>query len=146
MKKLLLTVATAIFSLLVYATEPTAVSEKVLQAFHASFKDAKQVVWEERTDLYEVRFLHNDIKSRITYNAEGNILRSVRYYYEQQLPIMIRTKIKDRFAGKKVFGITEVASSDEVIYHVVLEDEKMWTNIECDAYGNATVVKRFKKA
>ena len=146
MKKLLLSVTTAIFSLFVYATEPTAVSEKALQAFHSSFKDAKQVVWEEHTNLYEVRFMHNDIKSRITYDNEGNILKTVRYYYEPQLPLLVRAKIKERFNGMKVFGVTEVASRDEITYHVVLEGEKTWTNIECDAFGNATVTKRFKKA
>jgi hypothetical protein len=146
MKKLLLSVTTAIFSLLVYATEPTAVNEKVLQAFHASFKDAQQVVWEEHTDMYEVRFLHNDIKSRITYDTEGNIMKTIRYYFEPNLPLLVRAKIKERFKGSKVFGVTEVSSRDEITYHVVLEGEKTWTNIECDAYGNTAIVKKFKKA
>ena len=146
MKKLLLSVSAAIFSLLVFANEPTAVNEKVLQAFQSSFKDAKQVVWEELTDQYEVRFINNDIKSRITYDTDGNILKTVRYYYEQQLPILVRAKIKERFTGKKVYGVTEVASVDDITYHIVLEDAKTWTNIECDAYGHATVVKKFRKA
>lgn len=146
MKKLLLTAATAFFSLAVFAAEPTAVTEKVLQAFQTSFKDAKQVVWEEYTDMYEVRFMHNNIKSRIIYDTEGNIIKTVRYYSEGQLPMLVKAKIKEKYADKKVFGVTEVASAENVVYHIVLEDAETWMNIECDAYGHSTVVKKFKKA
>ena len=146
MKKLLLTAATALFSLAVFAAEPTTVTEKVLQAFQTSFKDAKQVTWEEYKNVYEVRFMHNDIKSRITYDTDGNIMKTVRYYSEDQLPLLVKVRIKEKFAGKKVFGVTEVASADTIVYHVVLEDAKTWTSIECDAYGQSTVVKRMKKA
>jgi len=147
MKKLLLSVTAAIFSLVVFAA-PNAVNEKVLKAFNASFKDAKQVVWEENLDanLYEVKFVHNDIKSRITYDAEGNILKAIRYYYEQQLPLLIQGKLKQKFAGKKVFGVTEVSSQDQMSYHIVLEDAKNWTIVICDAQGYMTVDKKYKKA
>src|SRR5688572_20303907 len=110
MKKLLLSVAAAMFSLFVFATAPTAVNEKVLKAFSASFKDAQQVVWEEHANAYEVKFVHNDIKSRITYDTNGNILKTIRYYNEEQLPLFIRGKLKEKFEDKKVFGVTEVAS------------------------------------
>jgi hypothetical protein len=146
MKKLLLSVATVIFSLVVWAAEPTAVTEKVLKAFNASFKDAKQVVWEEGTDVYEVKFFHNAIQSRITYDPDGNILKTIRYYKEEQLPLLIQGKLKDRFAGKKVFGVTEVASQDQLNYHIVLEDEKSWTIVVCDALGYMTVDKKYRKA
>jgi len=148
MKKLLLSVTAAIFSLAVFAASPTAVTEKVLKAFNASFKDAKQVVWEENptANEFEVKFVHNDIKSRITYDAEGNILKAIRYYSETELPLLIQGKLKQKFAGKKVFGVTEVASQDQVNYHIVLEDAKYWTIVTCDSHGYMTVDKKYKKA
>lgn len=146
MKKLLLSVIAAMFSLFVFATAPTAVNEIVLKAFNASFKDAQQVVWEEHANAYEVKFVHNDIKSRITYDTNGNILKTIRYYNEEQLPLFIRGKLKEKFEGKKVFGVTEVASQDQLNYHVVLEDEKTWTIVICDALGYITIDKKYNKA
>lgn len=148
MKKLLLSVTAAIFSLVVFAAAPNTVNEKVLKAFNASFKDAKQVVWEEHPNVntYEVKFVHNEIKSRITYDVNGNILKTIRYYYEAQLPLFIQGKLKQKFTGKKVFGVTEVAAQDQLNYHIVLEDEKNWTIVVCDAHGYMTVDKKYRKA
>ena len=148
MKKLLLSVTAAIFSLAVFAAAPTTVTEKVLKAFNASFKDAQQVVWEENTEsnVYEVKFMHNDIKSRITYDPDGNILKAIRYYKEEQLPILIQGKLKQKYASKKVFGVTEVATPDNLEYHIVLEDAKTWTIVISDANGFMAVDKKYKKA
>ena len=146
MKKLLLSVTAAIFSFVVFAASPTTVNEKVLKAFNASFKDAKQVVWEEHPNVYEVKFMHNEIQSRITYDPNGTILKTIRYYKEEQLPLLIQGKLKDKFPNKKVFGVTEVGSQDQLNYHVVLEDEKTWTIVVCDALGYMTVDKKYKKA
>lgn len=146
MKKLLLCLATAIFSLTVLATSPTIVNEKVLKAFNASFKDAQQVIWEEHSDMYEVKFIQNQIRSRVTYDVNGNILKTMRYYYEDQLPLFIRGKVKEKFPGKHVFGVTEVATPDQLNYHIVLEDAKQWTIIICDAFGFIMVDKKYNKA
>lgn len=148
MKKLLLSVSAAIFSLAVFAASPTTVTEKVLKAFNASFKNAKQVVWDENPEanVYEVKFLDNNIRSRITYDPEGNILKAIRYYHEEHLPILIKGKLKQKFAGKKVFGVTEVASEDNLEYHIVLEDAKNWVIVISDAQGYMSVDKKYKKA
>ncbi|ANE51184.1 hypothetical protein [Flavisolibacter tropicus] len=146
MKKLLLCLVTAIFSLTVFAATPTIVNEKVLKAFNASFKDAQQVIWEEHTDVYEVKFVQNQIRSRVTYDVNGNILKTMRYYYEDQLPIFIRGKLKQKFPGTKVFGVTEVATPDQLNYHIVLEGAKHWTIVVCDSMGYMMVDKKYNKA
>jgi hypothetical protein len=146
MKKLFFTLTTALFSLTLLAAPADEVTEKVLTAFETSFKDAKQVSWDQHNDLYEVKFTHNDINSRITYDGEGNILRTTRYYSEAQLPLFVRAKMKEKFSTKKVFGVTEVSSQDELAYYIVLEDAKSWTTIKCDSFGNTSLVKKLRKA
>lgn len=144
MKKILLTAATAFFSLFIFANEP--VNEKVLQAFNQSFKNVKEVIWHEYGDHYEVKFKQNEIRSRVSYDADGNILKAIRYYTADGLPIFVRAKLESKYKGKKVFGVTEVASNDELKYHIVLEDEKTWTHVEGDSFGNMITTKKFKKA
>ena len=137
---------TALLSLSIYAAPPAAVNEKVLQAFEKSFKNASDVVWNEYKDCFEVKFLHNSIDSRITYDVDGNILRSIRYYGEEQLPLFVRAKLQKQYAGKTVFGVTELASEGELDYYIVLEDATSWNHVKCTSTGHMEVYKKFKKA
>ena len=146
MKKIILSIATALFSIIAFADAPVAVSEKALSAFNQSFKDAKEVVWNEYENFYEVKFMHNSVKSMISYDEEGNVLRSRRYYYEETLPLFIKAKINKRYSDKKIYGITEIASDAEVAYYIILEDDKNWLTIKTDSYGNMSVYEKFKKA
>ncbi len=137
---------TALLSLSIYATPPEAVNEKVLQAFEKSFKNASDVVWNEYKDCFEVKFLHNSIDSRITYDVEGNILRTIRYYGEEQLPLFVRAKLQKQYVDKTVFGVTELASEGELDYYIVLEDATTWSHVKCTSTGKMEVYKKFKKA
>jgi hypothetical protein len=146
MKKIILSITAALFSLLTFATDPSAVNEKVLTAFNKSFKDAKEVVWSEYENFYEVKFTHNTVQAMISYDEEGNILRSRRYYFEDMLPLLIKAKINKRYSDKKIYGITELASDAEVAYYIILEDDKTWLTIKSDSYGNMSTYQKFKKA
>jgi hypothetical protein len=146
MKKILLTAATALFTLALFASEPVKINEKVIEAFQKSFKHAKNVSWHEYQNFYEVKFLHNAVDSRITYDTEGNILRTIRYYGEDQLPLFVKAKLQNRFKDKKVFGVTELAVEGGLDYYIVLEDATKWTHVKCDAVGNMSVYKKYNKA
>ncbi len=146
MKKIILSIATVLFSVIAFAFAPVSVSEKALSAFSQSFKDAKEVVWSEYENFYEVKFLHNSVRSWISYDQEGNIIRSRRFYYEDMLPLLIKAKINKRYGDKKIYGITEMSSDAEVSYYVILEDDKNWLTIKSDAFGNMSTYEKFKKA
>ena len=147
MKKLILCLSTLFCSLTLLAATPLdEINAKVLAAFEASFKGASEVVWNQTQDAYEVKFKHNAIQTRVTYDIEGSILKTMRYYQEEHLPMLIRAKINQKYAGKKIFGVTELSAEDELNYYVVLEDDKHWTTIKCDSYGNTSLYKKMKKA
>ncbi len=90
--------------------------------------------------------MHNTVRSWISYDEEGNILRSRRYYFEDMLPLLIKAKIDKRYSDKKIYGITELASDAEVAYYIILEDDKNWLTVKSDSYGNMTIYQQFKKA
>jgi len=144
MKKILLAASIVFaFSFRAMADDPNA---KVLQAFHKTFPNVKEVAWTENDHSYEVKFKQNEILSKVTYDMDGNILKTLRYYYEQNLPLLVLSKVKSKFNGKKIFGVTEESSDAGTFYHIVLEDEKHWINITVDSYGGITVDKKFNKA
>ena len=144
MKKLLLSAATVLFSLFLYASAPT---EKVLQSFNQSFKNVQEVKWYDVPDgCYEVQFTQDEVKARIKYDNEGNIMQTTRYYAAEQLPLFVRAKVNSRYAGKSIFGITEVTNEYSVTYHIVLFDKTHWYHIKSDNYGAMYLDKKFKKA
>ncbi len=146
MKKFFLIAVTAMFSLGLFAAEPLSINEKVLEAFQKSFKHAQDVSWHEYDNRYEVKFTHNTVDSRITYDTEGNILKTIRYYGEDQLPLFLRAKIQKQYKDKKIYGVTELAEEGELDYYVILEDAKNWIHVKCDPVGSMSVYKKYKKA
>lgn len=143
MKKILIAAFVIALSFRAMAEDP---NEKVLEAFNKTFPHVKDVAWTEEEHTYEVKFLQNEILSRVTYDKEGNIIRTVRYYHEQELPILVLARVKSKFTDKKIYGVTEESSDEGTFYHIVLEDEKHWVNITADSYGNLKVDKKFNKA
>lgn len=128
------------------AAEDPGVNEKVLEAFNKTFQNVQEVSWIENESSYEVRFKQDEISSRITYDKVGNIVSTLRYYHEDKLPLMILTKLKQKYSDKKVFGVVEESSEEGTFYHITLEDAKNWVNLKADSYGNLSVEKKFRKA
>lgn len=149
MKKIFLAAALILgYSLNVLASGPVdpIVNEKVLDAFNKTFQNVEELSWTESSSTYEANFKHSTISTRVTYDKQGNIIQTIRSYYEQQLPIIILAKVKSKFQDKKVFGVTEISSDEGIFYYIMLEDEKNWTEIKADSFGTFAVNKKFKKA
>ncbi len=146
MKKVSLVVAALAFICLSFTTAPSDVNQKVLSAFNNTFKHANDVVWYEYTDFYQVRFINDKIDTRVKYDMQGNILETVRYYFGDELPSMIKSKLQNKYAGKSVFGVTEVTNDQELIYYIVMEDATHWITVKSDYFGNMSVYEKYKKA
>lgn len=143
MKKILLAAIVFASGFSAMADDP---NQKVLDAFNKTFPQVKEVAWTENEHSYEVKFKQNEILSKVTYDMNGNIIKTLRYYYEQNLPLLVLSKVKSKFNDKKIFGVTEESSEEGTYYHIILEDEKHWINITADSYGGIKVNKKFNKA
>ncbi|RYY97800.1 MAG: hypothetical protein EOO11_09860 [Chitinophagaceae bacterium] len=128
------------------ANNTPAVSEKVLKSFQQTFQRVSDVSWADLGNGYEARFTFNDIITRVVYDNEGTAVKTIRYYFEQQLPLNILTKVKSSYSDQKVYSVTEVTTGDDTEYHIVLEDDKNWTMLLADQNGAMSVEKRFNKA
>ena len=144
MKKILLmltVIATVSFS---YAKPP--VNEKVLKIFNNVFPTVQDAKWYEYENFYEAYFDKDDIKCRIRFNLDGKIISTTRYYTEKSLSPFLKAKIVQKYPSKSIFGITEVNSDNELVYNIVLEDEKTWMHVRSDSVGQMDVTEKFKKA
>jgi hypothetical protein len=132
--------------LLSFAFSATAaVTEKVLKAFSETFSNAKEVKWHEYDKAYQVSFRYNEIATSVLYDKDGNIIEARRHSKEDILPLVIREKLKKRFADKQIFGVTELTVGDQTTYRIVLQDAKKWTILDSDAYGVLYVRNRYNK-
>jgi hypothetical protein len=121
------------------------VSEKVLKAFNATFRDAKNVVWTDAENIYTVRFSQQGINIFVKYDEEGNFISSRRYYSADQLPVDIQCTLKKKFSDKTIFGVTEYTVGDEVNYFVKLEDAKYWITVKIDNARNMEITEKYQK-
>jgi hypothetical protein len=122
------------------------INQKILKSFTETFSYAEDVVWQETNDQFQVNFWQGGINIRARYDDQGNLLETIRYYFEKQLPPTILSKLKKKYSGKSIFGITEISSDESINYFVTLQDEKNWYTIKADAYGNLQETDKFKKA
>ena len=122
------------------------VDEQVSKQFRETFPAALEVKWYEYETFYEVVFKNNDILCRVKYDLQGHIISTRRDYNEKDLSLFIVAKVKEKYKGKKIFGVTEITSSEGVSYNIVLEDDNYWTNIVADESGNINQVQKLKKA
>ena len=145
MKKLI--ILTCLFATLsVAASDPREVSEKVLNAFNKTFVKATEVVWHETQNLFEASFKQSEIISRAIYDKEGNLVRTTRYYSQENLPINILIKLQKKYAGKSVYGVTELSTEEQVSYQITMQDEKNWYIIKADNWGSLELEQKYKKA
>jgi hypothetical protein len=141
MKKLMIAAA-MMFSFSSFATEP---NEKVLEAFQQTFHHATEVRWTEIEKNYEASFRQDEIILKVQYDKEGNLIKSLRYYNGNVLPIFIQGKLQKKYQGKTIYNVTEVTQPGDITYYIILEDAFTWMHVESDAYGNLRLSKKLKK-
>jgi hypothetical protein len=143
-KNLIISICLLVFCTVSFAYNGT-VNEKVLKSFKETFPHAEQVNWQEFSENYIVNFMEGDIRTRINYDKEGNFVSATRYYFEQNLPVNILCKLKKRYPGQKVFGVTEVETESSTEYYIKLEDATNFTTVKSDIASNFEETEKYKK-
>jgi hypothetical protein len=153
MKKLFIMFSALLLSLSLIARDPDPgeIDDKLIKTFATSFPKAERVHWYEMPKAWVVNFVAEGIRSRIVYTKDGKVTEFTRYYFESNLPFLIRSKIKEAYPNKSIFGVVEVSvlaegGTSKMDYFVKLEDEKSWVTVKYDNEGNLRVVEKYKKA
>lgn len=129
----------------VFANHPSTVNEKVLKAFKETFTSAEQVRWNEDNNSYSVRFVQDEIRYIVYYDADGTITSSMRFYEPAKLPMNILKAISQHYANKTAFGVTEITAGEEVAYFVRMQDEKNYYTIKFNNSAEGMRYEKFKK-
>ncbi len=130
----------------VAAPAPSEVNQKVLQAFKETFAAAQDVTWHEYEDYMQANFVVEKVQVRAQYAEDGRLIRTIRYYGEKELLPNIVARLKKKYAGKEIAGVTESSSDDDVSFVINIKDASHWYIITSDVYGNMQQTEKFKRA
>lgn len=145
MKKLFL-IAGLMAGMMAFATPAPEPTEKVLKAFRETFSSAKDITWYSYNNFVQANFHQDEIQVRAQYAEDGTLLKTIRYYGESNLQPTIVAKLKKKYKGKEIFGVTETMCAEEVSFVINLRDAENWYIVKSDVYGNLETVEKFKRA
>ncbi len=148
MKKFIIIISSLLLTISVFARDP---EENIIKTFSSSFPKAENVHWYEMPKAWVVNFVTDGIRSRVVYLKDNKVTEFTRYYFEQNLPFLIRSKVKEAYPNKNIFGVIEVSTITEngasrLEYFIKLEDSKGWMTVKSDNDGNLSVEEKYKKA
>ncbi|MEO6001313.1 MAG: hypothetical protein ABIN89_30960 [Chitinophagaceae bacterium] len=152
MKKFIILLVAIVMSAGTFAHNISDIDKKLVQSFKSQFPNAQEVSWYELPDTYEVYFIEEGIRTRITYWKKAFLVQFLRHYQEKNLPSYIQYRIKKEFPDKTIHGITELSTitgpekNVKVVYDIKLVDNENWWTIKLNNDGNLKVVEKFKKA
>lgn len=151
MKKLFVLFSSLLIVFNSFAYDPVKIDEQLLQTFAVQFPNAQDVAWQELNDSYVVSFIEGDIRLKIVYFKNGDIVHLLRYYMEKNLPLDIRLDLKKKYPGKKIYGVTEenIVSNHEnkskTVYFIKLEDEGSWFTIKAQRHKKFKTIEKLNK-
>ena len=128
------------------AVSPSEVNEKILKAFSETFTAAQNVTWQEYEDYSQANFSIDKVQVRAQFAEDGRLIRTLRYYSERELLPNIVARLKKKYIGKEIAGVTESSSDDEVSFVINIKDENNWYIVKSDVYGNLQQTDKFKRA
>ncbi|MBZ4189565.1 hypothetical protein [Niabella beijingensis] len=126
------------------STNPT-INEKVLKTFHEVFTNAQNVQWNITEKYNEASFRSGSVSTRAVIDNNGILIRTIRYYKENNLPANILYKLKKKYDGKEIYGITEVTNGEGTSYHVVIRDQRSIYNVTADNNGSLMQTAKYKR-
>jgi hypothetical protein len=144
MKKIIIC-AVLLLSMASYANTPV-IDASVEKIFKESFPTVSDAKWYTYEDHYTVLFTKSEVIFRVNYDMKGKMLSYRKDYYSKDLCPFINSKIKQKFPGKEVYGVTEIKSDNGLNYEITLQDDKHWYKITSDATGTLSLENKMRKA
>jgi len=107
-----------------------AINIRAVRDFVKRHEDITNVKWYETDSEFLASFTKDSIKTHVFYTKKGDFLATIKYYYENRLPVSIRHIIRSNYYDYSIFHITEVHVNNQVAYVVKIQDDKYWKVIK----------------
>jgi len=117
----------------------------LLDMFSLMFPDAEYVTWTKDHDYHMVSFAQGETSSRIWFKDDGNLVYSLRYCPETNLPMKITSALKKKYSNQQIYGFTEVTNRTGIRYEVMLQDNRKWYCVSVSELGDVSLKYTMRK-
>jgi len=126
MKKLLLTIAIAVSSLVSFAADED-VNLVVLKSFQQEFAGAKDVQWTSAGSNFKASFVFNNQYVFAFFTSTGELMGVTRNMTSLELPVTLQASLKKDYSEFWISNLFEISNADGTHYYITLEkaDAKM---------------------
>jgi len=147
MKKTILALAVILTTGLTsaFANKGEDVNQRAISSFSKDFLSAKNVSWQQQKDYAKATFSLNNQIMYAYYNQEGELLAVIRNVLSDQLPIQLLTEIKNNYANFWISELFEMATEDQTIYYVTIENGTERIVLKSDDLAQWKIYKKEKK-
>ena len=118
----LVTAAASLFTNVSSATDKIDITPAVIQSFKSTFAQASEVNWSVSDNLYKAEFALNGQYASVFYEADGNLVATMRNISSQQLPITLQASLKKEYADFWISELIEVTNADGISYYVTIQN------------------------
>ena len=98
------------------------VSQRALAAFTKSFPGATDAKWFRAGKMYGVNFVESEKPHKSLYNVKGNLIYSLCFGSEKDLPRDVRKTVKTEYIDCNITQAVEVHENDRHVWLVNLDD------------------------
>jgi len=121
-------------------------STKAVKNFKKTFKNVTNEKWYEMPDGYRVNFTVKDIRCRLDYDKNGNLMHTIKYYDEKKLPVEVRRLVVSTYLDYSIRTVEEIEVPHNTLFYVIhLEGETNWINIKVSD-NEINELERIKKS
>ena len=121
------------------------VSEKALIAFSKSFPDATNAKCSRFEKKYGVDFIKNEKQHKCLYNVKGNLIYSLSYGSEKDLPRDIRREVKREYIDYDITQAIEANEDNRDVWIVNLDDANSFITVAVEN-GSIEELSHYKKS
>ena len=115
------------------------------KTFAKQFAGAENVKWAKLDDGYlRVTFVLNGIGAETYFDADAEVVGTVRNLFYNQLPLSVVQTVSNKFGEASIIEIKEVTNSDGTSYRIALEQKNKKYRIRVNSIGEITELEKEK--
>lgn len=107
----------------------SSLSEKALISFSKSFPDANNAKWNRVGKKYVVDFIKNEKQHKCLYNVKGNLIYSLSYGSEKDLPRDVRRDVKREYIDYNITQAVETHEDNRHVWIINLDDSNSFISV-----------------
>lgn len=121
------------------------VSKRTLNAFSNSFPNANDAKWNNVGKKYSVDFIKTGKQYKCLYDAKGNLIYSLFYGSEKDLPSDVRRIVKREYIDYEITQAVEANEDNRHVWIINLNGDKNFVSVAVED-GSLGELSNFKKA